>query len=108
LKAKGTHRLDISDDSWGSSWVQPIRNSYDRTVRSWTQPGRAQDDYEFNRSIEQMMNAYEQLPRNAPVWVKNILLDELRLAVESMTGRPVQISPPTTKRPKGQYKLRGI
>lgn len=100
--------MNMSDSSWQSAWVVPIRNAYDRIVRSWTQPGRVQNDYEFHRSIEQMVSAYEQLPNNAPVSVKNILLDDLRMSIESMTNRLVDIPQRVTKQLKRQRKLPGI
>lgn len=50
---------------------------------------------------------YERLPNNAPVWVKNMVLQELRDAVKLAFGRDITFASPP-QRGGSQRRLPGI
>lgn len=50
-------------------------------------PGTIDD--EMQRSIEQILNLYEQLPVNLEVPTRNLAREEVRRAIELLTGRTV-------------------
>lgn len=49
-------------------------------------------DSEIERSIEQILNLYEQMPIDMEVTTRNVAKDEVRRAIELLTGRPVNFA----------------
>ena len=65
-------------------------------------------DSEVERSIQQLMNLFEQLPVNTEVPVRNIARDEIARAIELITGRTVTFDDPKFKSGRNrQRKLPG-
>lgn len=69
-------------------------------------PGAIDDEIE--RSIQQLMNLFEQLPVNTEVPVRNIAREEIVRAIELLTGRTVTFNDPKFKSGRSrQRKLPG-